>query len=249
MPIERLQSCFLQDAVWARSLAELVLPEQLERARMTRLFRVWSPACGTGEELYSVSLLLTEALPDADEWSIFLTGTDMDDVRLTRARRAAYTEGALRALSREERACYFRYNPNTRRYGLRERFVRNAHFGYRELSETRAPLPPPGRFDLILCPDAVAALSLDQQHAVLSHLGGALSERGVLVAKQPFETMEGYVTLFHAGLFAHQRAEACRPISSIPNSEAVPSSERPTVRPPSGSSDWSRNAPNELSVA
>lgn len=249
MPIERVQSSFFQDPVWSQSLGELVLPEQLERARATRVFRVWSPACGTGEELYSVSLLLADALPDSDQWSVFLTGTDIDDVRLTRARRAAYPEGALRALTREERACYFRYNPNTRRYGLRERFIRNAHFGYRVLDDAQSPPPPPGRFDLILCPDAVAALPYERRCTLLNFFGDVLSARGVLVAKKPLDGVEGYVTSLHAGLFAHRRDGVAQPISSAPSSESVPSSERPTVRPPAGSGDWSRNLPNELSVA
>src|SRR6188768_4139949 len=76
MLIDRAQSGFFHDAVWTDSLAAFVLPDLLERARPTRLLRVWSPACANGEELYSVSLLLAAALPDADDWSIFLTGTD-----------------------------------------------------------------------------------------------------------------------------------------------------------------------------
>ncbi|MFZ5896602.1 MAG: CheR family methyltransferase [Myxococcota bacterium] len=244
MPIDRVQASFFQDAVWADSLAQLVLPDVLERARSARLFRVWSPACGTGEELYSVSLMLATALPDADDWSIFLTGTDTDDAKLTRARRAAYLEGALRTLSREERACYFRYNPNTRRYGLRERFIRNAHFGYRLLDDTTTASPPPGCFELILCPEAVAALPAEQQRAVVAFYGSALSERGVLVAKKPLEgALEAFATSFHSGLFAHYRSD----VPCVPSS--LPASELPTVRPPAPSHDWPRGYANELSFA
>lgn len=243
MPIERVQSGTSQDPLWAESLADLVLPEQLERARSKRLFRVWSPACGMGEELYSVSLLLAQVLPDFDEWSIFLTGTDADDTRLTRARRAAFAEGALRSFTREERACYFRYNPNTRRYGLRERYVRNAHFGYRELADVTSPAPAPGQFDLILCPDSVRALPTNERRAVLDHFTELLSERGVVIARTPLDGVEGMATAVRAGLVAHHKGSVSQPVSSLP------SSERPTVRPPASTGDWSHGVSNELSVA
>jgi len=246
MPTDRAQRSFFQDAVWTDSLGAFVLPDVLTRARPTRLLRVWSPACGSGEELYSVSLLLAAALPDADDWSIFLTGTDVDDQRLTRARRAAYNESALRTLSREERACYFRYNPNTRRYGLRPQFVRNAHFGYRELTDVTSAPPPPAPFDLILCPDAVSALPSEQQLALLAHYHDALSDGGVLVARKPLEVAaEGLSTFFHASLFAHHkgvRPSVTTPISSLP-------SELPTVRPPAQSGEWPPSYSRELAFA
>ncbi len=243
MPIERVQTTFFHDPLWAESLADLVLPEQLERARSNRLFRVWSPGCGTGEELYSLSVLLAQALPDGDEWSIFLTGTDTDDTRLTRARRAAYAEGALRAFSREERACYFRYNPNTRRYGLRERYIRNSHFAYRALTDVTSAAPTPGCFELILCPDSVTTLPVSEQRGVLGYFTQVLSERGVVVARKPLEGVESLARAFHAGLVAHHKGSISQPVSTLP------SSERPTTRPPTASSDWSRDISNELSVA
>ncbi|HET9933143.1 MAG TPA: CheR family methyltransferase [Polyangiaceae bacterium] len=243
MPIERVQTTFFQDPLWAESLADLVLPEQLERARAARLFRVWAPACGMGEELYSVSVLLAQALPDGDDWSIFLTGTDTDDARLNRARRAAYAEGALRAFTREERACYFRYNPNTRRYGLRERYIRNAHFGYRTLVDVTSAAPTPGSFELILCPDSVSALPVSEQRAVFGYFTQVLSERGVVVARKQIEGVETMHRAFHAGLVAHHKGSVSQPVSTLP------SSERPTARPPAPSSDWSRALSNERSVA
>ncbi|MGC4094114.1 MAG: CheR family methyltransferase [Polyangiaceae bacterium] len=244
MATDRGLSSFFQDAVWADSLVSLVLPELIENARPSRLLRVWSPACGTGEELFSVSLMLAEALPDADEWSIFLTGTDADDGRLTRARRAAFPEGALKHLSREDRVAFFRYNPNTRRYGLRQQFMRNAHFSHRALTDLTTPTPAPGTFDLVLCPDKVTALPREQQQALIAYYGSVLSERGVLVARKRLDgAIDGFSTVFHAGLLAHRRSEPPQPISS------VPSSELPTVRPPASNSDWSRAYQAELAFA
>jgi chemotaxis methyl-accepting protein methylase len=231
--MDRVQTRFFQDAVWTDCLTEFVLPELLNRARPSRLLRVWSPACGTGEALYGVSLMLASALPDADEWSIFLTGTDVDDQRLARARRAAYAEGALSALSRDERACYFRYNPNTRRYGLRSQFIRNAHFGYRALTDVTGAPPPPGRFELVLCPEVVSTFASEQQLALLTHYHEALSEHGVIVANKPVEVpAQGFSALFQGGLFVFHK-------SATPSSTSVPRSELPTVRPPASSGEWS----------
>ena len=97
-------SRFYRDRGVFEALGRTVLPALAEVAKTLgddRL-RVWSAGCGAGEELYSVALVCSWALPDIDSTlELELVGTDTDEHQLERARRAIYPESCLRELPPE----------------------------------------------------------------------------------------------------------------------------------------------------
>lgn len=104
---------FFRDAAQFNALYTQVLPRLIERKRSLRTLRIWSAGCASGEEPYSIAILLRELLPDIDSWSITILGTDINTSSIDRAHTAAYGNWAFR----EERALqlrgrYFRENVN-----------------------------------------------------------------------------------------------------------------------------------------
>ena len=73
-------------------LREQVLPALIERRRREEppWLRIWSAGCATGEEAYSLAILLRELIPDLQRWAIFILGTDLNSESLHRARLGIY---------------------------------------------------------------------------------------------------------------------------------------------------------------
>src|SRR5512133_3740411 len=69
---------FFRDAGQFDALANRVLPELIERRRATRTLRIWSAGCASGEEPFSVAILLRELLPDIHTWAITMLATDIN---------------------------------------------------------------------------------------------------------------------------------------------------------------------------
>src|SRR5262249_29138237 len=81
---------FFRDPGQMQLLRERILPELLERNRRQRQLRLWSAGCSTGEEPYSLAILLDEILPDSDGWNLLLLATDLNEEALETARRGVY---------------------------------------------------------------------------------------------------------------------------------------------------------------
>jgi len=109
---------FFRNQPQFNALYEHVLPELIARQRPARTLRIWSAGCASGEEAYSVAMLLRELLPDIHTWSITILGTDINNEALARARRAIYGGWAFReARARLWRKRYF--VPEGKNYSLK----------------------------------------------------------------------------------------------------------------------------------
>jgi chemotaxis protein methyltransferase CheR len=102
------ETYFFRDAGQFDALYSHVLPQLIERRRLVRTLRLWSAGCASGEEPYSIAMMLRELLPDVDEWTITILGTDVNTEALDRARKAVYGDWAFREeRARQWRARYF----------------------------------------------------------------------------------------------------------------------------------------------
>ena len=90
------------------ALAELVLPERIRAKAQTKQLRILSAGCASGDEPYSLAIMVREALPDFDAWDVKIMGIDINPAILLKATQARYSEWALRATSDEIRQKYFR---------------------------------------------------------------------------------------------------------------------------------------------
>ena len=68
---------FFRDAAPFEMLRTVIVPELLRMRGRQRRLRVWSAACSTGQEVYSVAMLLREHFPELAEWDVTIVGTDV----------------------------------------------------------------------------------------------------------------------------------------------------------------------------
>ena len=143
---------FFRNQPQFNALYEHVLPELIARQRRARTLRIWSAGCASGEEPYSVAMLLRALLPDVDAWSIMILGTDINNEALARARRAVYGKWAFReARARLWRNRYF--IPEGKNYALKPEIRRMVTFARLNLVDDVYPSYETNTIsmDLILC--------------------------------------------------------------------------------------------------
>lgn len=166
-----------------RLLETEILPERLTcRREQKQPLRVWSAGCATGEEPYSVAMLLRQRFPDIPSAQLRIVGTDINSQVLERARRGIYTEWSFRETPEWLKTAYFQRLPNGR-LQLRDEIRELVRFTLLNLA---APVFAPefgerASFDVVLCRNTLMYFSADAQRLVLQRLVQALAPDGWLL--------------------------------------------------------------------
>jgi len=182
-------SFFRDPAAW-ELLAQQVVPQIIE-AKNASTIRVWSAGCATGQEAYSIAIVLAQALGlDAFSRKVKIYATDIDDDALAQARQATYTLKELSGVPPELVSTYFE-QVGTKYVFLKEA-RRSVIFGRHNLFHD-API---SRIDLLLCRNTLMYFNADTQARILSSIHFALGESGVLFLGK------AEMLLTHSTLFA-----------------------------------------------
>lgn len=182
---------FFRDESQFAVLEQHILPALIARnaGAGPRRLRIWSAGCASGEEPYSLAILLTMLLDDIDDWDITLLATDINSAVLQRAQQAQYGEWSFR----EERAQllrgrYFTQGPGPRpgagpRYALREDVRRRVSFAALNLVEDAYPALYNNTvaMDLVLCRNVMIYFQDPTTRRVLTRLCDCLVDDGWLV--------------------------------------------------------------------
>ncbi|WP_295384672.1 CheR family methyltransferase [uncultured Thiodictyon sp.] len=175
------ETSFMRDAGQIQLLRDTLLPGLLERRARQRSLRLWSAACSTGEEAYSLAILLHELLAGREDWQIALYGTDVNRDALRLAAAAQYGDWAFRGCDQAFRQRYFA--PHHDRWVLQPAIRRMVYFMPGDL--LRDPLPDPAHgladLDLILCRNLFIYLQPAAIATVTHKLVLCLREGGVLL--------------------------------------------------------------------
>jgi two-component system, chemotaxis family, CheB/CheR fusion protein len=156
-------------------LAQEVVPGLIETVPEQEQIRVWSAGCASGEEAYTIAIVLLEALgEEAFKRRVKIYATDVDEEALAEARAAVYPPEALKDLPTEIVERYF--VENGRGYGFRPDLRRSVIFGRNELLQD-API---SRIDLLGCRNVLMYFTVEAQTQILSQLNFALRDRGYL---------------------------------------------------------------------
>lgn len=168
---------FFRDAKTFAALRERILPALIESARERgEELRLWSAGCATGEEVYSLAILVVDLLHEAaNPPNVRIFATDLDRDAVAFARRGVYPTKALENVPPELLARYFRsvdgeYEVND---AVRDLIV----FGDHDAGQ-RPPFP---RIDLVLCRNVVMYFTPALQQRVLHAFAFSLREGGYLV--------------------------------------------------------------------
>lgn len=232
------ETYFFRDSGQFDALYNHVLPQILDRRRSVRTLRVWSAGCASGEEPYSLAMMLRELLPDADEWAITILGTDVNTEALDRARKAAYGQWAFR----EERARLWRsryFHRKGDRWALVPEVQRMVTFARLNLAGDGYPAfeSNTSLMDLILCRNVTIYFGAAATRRVVQQLHGALVDGGWLVVGHA-EPSPATFQQFEAHNFPHAILYQ-RPTASwrVQAERVRPPSQAEETRPPCPAQD------------
>ena len=168
-------TAFFRDApAWA-VLANEIIPRIVSAKLSDEPIRVWSAGCASGEEAYTIAIILAEALGlEAFRQRVKIYATDVDEEALTQARQAMYSAKAVNELAPDMLGKYFEQVGT--QYIFRPDLRRAVIFGRHDLIQD-APIP---RLDLIVCRNTLMYFNAEAQARVLARFHFALNERGFL---------------------------------------------------------------------
>ena len=167
---------FFRDAATFEVLEQQIIPRLFAGKDATSDLRIWVPGCATGEEAYSLAILVREHM---DKMTILpkvqIFASDIDETAIGTARAGRYPPTLLEGVSSERRSRFFAEGPDgySVRQDLRELCTFSAHSVIRD--------PPFSRIDMISCRNLLIYMNNDLQDRVIPLFHYALVPNGILV--------------------------------------------------------------------
>jgi len=171
------ETYFLRDPAQIAALRETILPDLIERRSGERRLRLWSAGCSTGEEPYTLAILLREK-NITPAWDILLVGTDVNRESLRVAREGKYPAWSFRATPDEIRNRYFLASETGWR--LNDSIRRMTRFAWMNLG-ANSLMPPSADLDLIMCRNVTIYFDEEATQRLYRALVRALAAGGWLM--------------------------------------------------------------------
>lgn len=202
------ETSFFRDVPAFDLLEKVVLPDLIARRRAARRLAIWCAGVSTGQEAYSLAMLLADQ-PELADWQIDLIGTDVSPRAIERARRATYSQFEIQRGLQTWRLVRFATRSDDG-FTLSDGLRRSVRFQVRDLLGA----PPPARFDLILCRNVLIYFGSTERRIVFERLASGLAGDGVLLLGAS-ETAIGQGDLLesvkpHCGLYRRSAPAARR---------------------------------------
>ncbi|MGE0785673.1 MAG: protein-glutamate O-methyltransferase CheR [Sandaracinaceae bacterium] len=170
------ETSFFRDVSYYDALRQEILPELIERRRTQRALTIWSAACSTGQEPYSLAMILAEQ-KELEGWRIRILATDIDETVLARARTGEFTQLEVnRGLPARQLIAHFEKHGDVWR--VKDDVRRLITFEKRNLA-TRWPAHDP--FDLVMLRNVLIYFDTDVRRDILHRAHAAIRPGGYLV--------------------------------------------------------------------
>lgn len=173
------ETLFFRDTSPFEAMQHKAIPELIDAKSKTafpKRLRIWSAACSTGQEPYSIAMVLHELIPDVNSWDITIYATDIADVAISQASKGSY--GSLeiqRGMTPAFLAKYFTQEGNNRK--VKDELRALISFEKRNLLK---PFVGIGPFDVILCRNVAIYFTPEARKDLFKRLAALLSPEGYM---------------------------------------------------------------------
>lgn len=223
------ETYFFRDKNQIQLLEKTILPEIIQRKRESKTLSlsIWSAGCASGEEIYTIAMILDRLLIDKKQWTLNLLGTDINIDSLKKAMQGIYGEWSMRSIIKTDKEHYFTYANN--RYQLIDSIKQLVRFNYLNLNDNAYPsvLNETNAQDLILCRNVLIYFDTKSAELVIRKLSQSLIENGYLMlgASDPI-TVAGINLEHHFLQGTYFKKVTQKPIEPIPKPKSIS-----TIRP------------------
>lgn len=176
------ETLFFRDTGPFQLLQHKIFPELIDARtpkspQLKTNLKVWSAASSTGQELYSVAIVLQELLGDMSKYSIKLLGTDISDAAVTQASSGKFNKFEIeRGLARDKLTKYFTMAGQTWKINDQIRAMVN----FRKFN-LMSPFTGLGKFDVVLCRNVAIYFTLEDRKKLFNKIADVLEPDGYLI--------------------------------------------------------------------
>lgn len=206
------ETYFFRHAQQMNAFSEVALPSRRAARGTAHGMRILSAGCATGEEPYSLAMLVRQAWGEGGA-GVSLTGIDMNPAALVKAREGVYASWALRETQPHLKQRWFRMTKSgsVEKFHLDSSIRSMVRFEERNLNLDNLDLWTPNSYDVIFCRNVLMYFSPARAQVVMAKMAASLVEGGYLFLGHA-ETMRGLSTDFHLlhthDTFYYQRKDA-----------------------------------------
>jgi len=157
-------------------LNDVVLPEIINHKRRanSRLLRLWSAGCSTGQEPYSAAMAVLERLPDPETWTVRVFASDLSFTALERAQAGVYSAEQIRGLREPHLSKYFHREQDN--YVVNDDLRRRVVFDYHNLKHDNGLRS----LDVIFCRNVMIYFDVEEQRRLVTRFANCLLPGGYL---------------------------------------------------------------------
>lgn len=176
------ETLFFRDTGPFELLKNKIIPDLIDRKNEKSPtgkipIRIWSAACSTGQEVYSIAMTLKEMLPDFSKYSIKIIGTDISDAAVAVASYGKYNKFEIeRGLSQSKLQKYFDLEGDV--WKIKDEMRIMASFKKFNLFDDFASL---GKFDIIFCRNVAIYFSIEDRKTIFNKIANILEPGGSLI--------------------------------------------------------------------
>jgi len=217
------------------ALIQSVLPEFIERNRHKRTLRIWSAGCSSGEEPYSIAMLLLEHFPQLADWDVHILATDINKRALHQAREGVFRPRALRVTESRYSEKYFGSLGGA--YVVDRRIRDMVDFSYLNLQTGVFPsvLNGTAEVDILLCRNVMIYFRLPTIKRIVDKFSQCLRPGGYLFlghAETLTHISERFQRIHNAGGFYYRLRDRGEAPEESPRPIPVAFSVVPKAAPP-----------------
>lgn len=206
------ETYFFRDQYVFDVLQTQILPQLIESRRQTdKRLRIWSAGCSSGEEAYSIAILLQRMIPDYQRWNITILATDINPQALRKAGAGIYNDWSFRSPPSWLRETYFRKS-QAGQYELVPQVREMVVFSYLNLAEDVYPAfsTNTNAMDIIFCRNVLMYFKPRLAGEIISKQHRSLVGGGWLIvspAESSLVSAEGFAAVNFPGLTLHRKTE------------------------------------------
>ena len=191
------ETLFFRDSAPFEMFRHKIMPDLIDKRTeassglMPIGLRIWSAACSTGQEIYSLAIMLKELLPDLKKYNIRLLGTDISDEAVAKASYGKYNKFEIeRGLDEGVLRKYF--NQNSNYWKIRDDIRAMVAFKKMNLMD---PFIGIGRFDVIFCRNVAIYFNMEDRKRLFEKIASVLEPDGYLIIGST-ESLTGICPMF-----------------------------------------------------
>lgn len=216
------ETYFFRDSRQMKLLRETVLPKiiQSKREQNNLSLRIWSAGCSSGEEIYTIAMMLIDMLADINRWRLQLLGTDINTSSLRKAIEGVYSEWSMRSISDYHKQKHFSYQD--KKYILNPAVRDLVNFIYLNLNDDTYPSigNNTNAQDLILCRNVLIYFDYNNIECLMKKIDASMVEDGFLLlgASDPILIKNtNFVSCEEGTLFLHSSQQKTKKIEKKPD--------------------------------